>query len=307
MNRIIRLFFSLKIIGLLLLVWLLGYPIGYFVLDSNKLTNNLLPTVRGNTEGIGVYIINLDRSKERYQYIKNYAKGLGLKIERVTAIDGTTMTTEEISSKVDLASYKTFLGNFPKRGTIGCCLSHIKAWQTFLSSNLQFALILEDDVSFVPEQLKLIVADLIKNQKFWDIVNLEISHNGFPLKIKNLTNNNYLAVYLTKVTHSGAYIINRKAAKNLLKKALPIKMPIDHYFTRSWELDIKFAGIENPRIVYQTFGDSDIAKTKELYNEQFNILEMLQRRIYKLQSSIIRFFYNLALYFTEHFKMRYEY
>ena len=37
-------------------------------------------------------------------------------------------------------------------------------------------------------------------------------------------------------------------------------MPIDHYFTRSWELDIKFTGIENPRLVTQSYGDSDITK-----------------------------------------------
>lgn len=297
MKKVVHLFAKLKWAFLILFMLLFGYPVGYFVLDSSQLnTNTSVSTTGVDGGGTGVYIINLNRSKERYEYIKGYVNGLGLKSELVEAVDGSTLSIKEISEKVDLESYKMFLGHLPKRGTIGCSLSHIKAWQKFLSSNLQFAVIFEDDVSFNPNKVKIIIEDLVKNNKLWDIVILEISHNGFPLKIKNLTNNNHLVVYLTEVTHAGAYIINKKAAKNLLRKALPIKMPIDHYFTRSWELDIKFTGIENPRLVYQTFGNSDIAKTKKLPDEEFSILDSLKRGMYKLQSYVIRFFYNLKLY-----------
>ena len=40
--------------------------------------------------------------------------------------------------------------------------------------------------------------------------------------------------------------------------ALPIKMPVDNFFRRSWEFDTIFAGVENPRLVSQSFGDSII-------------------------------------------------
>jgi hypothetical protein len=63
-------------------------------------------------------------------------------------------------------------------------------------------------------------------------------------------------------------MINRKGAKNLLEKALPIKMPVDHYFTRDWELGIKFTGVENPNLVHQTFGDSDIERTTKVQSEK---------------------------------------
>ncbi len=300
MKKIINLLMSLKWVCLMLFILLFGYPIGYFVLDSSKLNSGTSVSFMDKNEGesVGAYIINLNRSKERYEYIKGYVKDLGLKLERVEAIDGSTLSMEEISEKVDLKSYKAFLGHLPKLGTIGCSLSHIKVWQTFLESNLQFAVIFEDDVSFDPNKVKTIIDDLTRNSKLWDVVILEIHHSGCPLTIKNLVDNHHLAVYLMKVTHTGAYIINKKAAKNLLEKALPIKMPIDHYFTRAWELDIKFTGVENPRIVYQTFGESEIAKTQEISGEKRNTLDSLKRFMYTLQSDVIRFLYNLKLYLS---------
>ena len=72
-------------------------------------------------------------------------------------------------------------------------------------------------------------------------------------------------------------------------------MPIDHYFTRSWEFNLRFAGVE-PRIVKQTFLESEIAKTRGLDQHDNNILSSICIGIYKFQSYIMRFFYNLKQY-----------
>ena len=41
-------------------------------------------------------------------------------------------------------------------------------------------------------------------------------------------------------------------------------MPVDHYFSRSWELgDLNFVGIE-PKSVFQIAKDSDIEKTQSI-------------------------------------------
>ena len=299
MKKIIHLCAKLKWVFLIVFILSFGYPGGYFILDSDKShTDAPIATDDKDAVGTGVYIINLDRSKERYEYIKNYASGLEFPIERIEAVDGSTLSAEEINEKLDVKSYRTFLGYTPKRGAIGCSLSHIKAWRAFLNSPLKFAIIFEDDVSFDPHQLKIIIEDVVENSELWDIVNFDTRYYGFPLTIKKLRNNYNLSIYLTHVIHAGAYIINRKAAQNLLEKALPIKMPVDEYFTRSWELGIKFTGIENPRPVYQTFGDSNIGKSKRLPDNTFNIL-YFKHRICKLQSATIRFFYNLGLYFTD--------
>ena len=153
----------------------------------------------------------------------------------------------------------------------------------------------EDDVSFDHTKLLSTIEQLIQNHKLWDIVSFNLEHRGTPLSIKNLSNNQRLVVYLTEVTFSGAYLINREAAAKLLKNALPIKMPIDYYFTRTWKLNLRFTGIE-PRLVHQTFGTSDIYYTKKPINNNKNIFPKMNRAIYKLQSYTMRFLYNLKIY-----------
>jgi len=221
---------------------------------------------------------------------------LGYPVERISGIDGKLLPAAELNRLVDFSSYKKFLGHTPQRGTIGCSLSHIKAWQTFLQSNYKYALIFEDDVSFDPPRLAAAVTDLQTVTTDWDLNNFETSHSGMPLTLHKFADHTKLVLYLTEISHAGAYIITRPAAQKLLAKALPIKMPIDHYFTRGWELDLKFTGIE-PRLVTQQYGDSEIAKTSAQYSPAIDKQGTgILKALYKFQSYTIRFLYNLKTY-----------
>ena len=138
---------------------------------------------------------------------------------------------------------------------------------------------------------------LIKDSKLWDITTFHLVKDGRPLVLKTLPNNQDLVVYLEKVYGTVAYVINRHAAKKLLEKSLPIKMPVDNYFTMSWELDLKFTGIENSRIAIQFMGDSDIGTENSRYIKgKSSIFDRIKRRLYKKQSYIIRYLYNLKIY-----------
>jgi GR25 family glycosyltransferase involved in LPS biosynthesis len=246
----------------------------------------------GPHKGTGVFIINLDRSLLRYDYVLPQAQALQLPITRISGIDGKLLSETEIK-------HRNIMGHYPNKGTIGCSLSHITSWKKFLESNYQYALILEDDVSFDPLQLKQTIVQLESNPNWWDIANFETLHHGLPLTLKQFpATGNSLAIYLTEVTHAGAYLLSRKSALKLLDKALPIKMPIDHYFTRGWEFDLVFTGIE-PRIVSQSFGDSEIKKTIIAKDEQKDPLTftiLWEKVSFKGKSYIIRFFYNLKIY-----------
>ena len=287
------------ILGVFLVILLafLAYPIGYFVLDGYTKTeikenNNYVK------DSVVAYIINLDRSPERLKFVKENVERLNIPFERIPAVDGNLLSQEEIQQKVSNA-----LKGFDRRnkvGIFGCYLSHVKTWEIFLKSDAEFAIIFEDDVNFNPKILKETIDELIINKKLWDINTFDIRGNGMPLKIKRLSNGQKLVVYLTRVVNAGAYIINRKAAERLVQKALPIKMQVDDYFTRIWELDLKFTGIETPRLVYQMFGnDSDIENSRDIDNDKVDFITLVKRRIYQSQRAIIRFIYNLKVYLQD--------
>ena len=284
---------------LIILVFLaLVYPVGYFVLDTDPAVKgkDLSSSINRHQGGAIAYIINLDRSKERYAYVKPNVDLLGIPVERISAVEGKALSDAEINVAVDMQTYREFLSHFPKKGTIGCSLSHIKAWKAFLESPFEYAVVFEDDVNFDPPKLRTVINDLTKNGKEWDISSFEISHSGTPLTIKTFQDGQKLVVYLTEISHTGAYILNRDAAVKLLEKALPIKMPIDHYMTRGWEFGLKFTGIENPRLVHQQYGTSEINQTNHLLGSDDNVFSVVKKCLYKLQSYIIRFFYNLKCY-----------
>lgn len=244
------------------------------------------------------YIINLDTASERLNYILPQIERLNIPYERISAIDGRKLKKKKLDTLLDTKSYKAFFKMPPEPGTIGCFLSHEKAWRAFLASDKEFAIIFEDDVKFDPEELKDIIFQLTKKKNMWDIVGLELNHYGHPVKISTLTIKRYLCIYLTEVKHTGAYIINRKTAFLMLEKMYPIKMPIDHYFTRSWEFEVKFCGVE-PRLVKQQFGGSQI---KIESTEKFGFIELFLKNFfvkhlaYNIYSSCMKTLYNMYTY-----------
>jgi glycosyl transferase family 25 len=243
--------------------------------------------------GLGAYLINLDRAKERLNFVMPAIVALRLPTERISAIDGKTLSRREIESVTDVESYKKFFKMQPEVGTIGCSLSHEKTWRRFLESDNEFAIIFEDDVQFHPAELREIIELAAEKKALWDIVNFETKHSGCPVKITELCNQKCLVFYLTNVTHAGCYLINRRAARKLLDNFYPIKMPLDHYFTTTWELDLKFVGVE-PRIVFQRFGDSQIKTSPP---QKIKTIKMLIiNAIHNIQRAIFHFIYNLRCF-----------
>ncbi|MDR1982749.1 MAG: glycosyltransferase family 25 protein [Holosporaceae bacterium] len=240
---------------------------------------------------IGAYLINLDRAVGRLNFVRTPILALGFPLERISAIDGKMLSRKKIESIVDLKTYEILFRMSPEVGTIGCSLSHEKTWLKFLESDNEFAIIFEDDVQFDPQELSETIKSVVEKKSIWDIANFETKHWGWPINISELLSRKHLVNYLFNVTHAGCYLINRRAARELLKKFYPIKMPLDHYFTSVWEFDLKFVGIE-PRMVLQKFGGSQIKILNS--TKRKNPIILMASAIYNFQRAIYHFTYNFC-------------
>jgi len=239
------------------------------------------------------YLINLDRATERLHNVMRSLNELNFPVQRIQAVDGKELSDNYISSITDEITYMKFFRMLPENGTIGCSLSHLKAWKEFLKSDNEFALICEDDISFNPSELIETIEELKKNKNIWDIVNFETLHDGYPQEIMKIAKNRQLVVYLTNITHAGCYLINRKTAYKLIEKFYPIKVPVDHYFTASWEFGIKLLGIE-PRIVNQVKCESQI-KTGSCKKINSTKLRFQNAKL-NIERAIIQAIYNALIY-----------
>ena len=92
-----------------------------------------------------ILVINLARSTSRWESISARLDALGLEYQCVDAVDGKScapkILEQHYSPEINRKTWHRPL----TPGEIGCYLSHIDCWERIVDSQLDFALILEDD------------------------------------------------------------------------------------------------------------------------------------------------------------------
>ncbi len=231
---------------------------------------------------IGIFVINLKESTDRLRQVWPLLSKLNLPLFRVEAIHGGKL--DSLESLVDQRKHQRYFGKTMGRGTAGCALSHSKAWDVFLQSPYQFAVICEDDIDFDLVELESVLSCLMRDKEVWDICGLQLNHRGCPLTIKKYSSH-HLVSYLFPVTGGGCYILNRRAAQILKTNAHPIMWPVDHYYTRPWGMNLVFVGVE-PRPVFQRPGKSEIDSISRHHQEKLSLRGSLIRVWYVIQKSL---------------------
>ena len=125
------------------------------------------------------FLINLESSASRLTAMTEHLNKLGISFERVAAIDARGFDINFYSA-YDAISTQRRHGRQLGAGEVGCYLSHVKALETFAGSDLEYALICEDDV-ILPSDTALFLNRFIEscllNAIKWDLLFL-----GLPLK-----------------------------------------------------------------------------------------------------------------------------
>jgi len=187
------------------------------------------------------YLINLDRATDRLAWMQKNFEAEQISFERVDAVDGRVLDPN--SYHIDNKFSRELL--LPE---VGCHLSHVKALQTFLQSDYQFALVIEDDAVLLPG-FKLAIENSIgqrkslPNEHQWDVLKL---YNGrhHHIKIADVDDKHFLAACgLSIPITTIAAIWTRAAAEKFLAKVVldkPIvKRPIDCELQHPWEYDLR--------------------------------------------------------------------
>lgn len=99
------------------------------------------------TDRATAYVINLDRSVERWERLQSAFADAPIDLNRISAVDGRNLNLTPDDLNVMLRHH----GRPFQPGEIGCYLSHLEALKAFLKSARKIAIILEDDA--VPTEL----------------------------------------------------------------------------------------------------------------------------------------------------------
>lgn len=165
-----------------------------------------------------IYVINLDRSPDRLEFIQQQLASSGLTFERVPAVDGRLLSA---------GAYPDAVISPPE---IGCFLSHISAWERAVASTDEFSLILEDDGHLSPDLPQLL------SETNWippdaDIVKLDTMSKRIGLGRAAWAAPKGRQVRRLYSIHTGSagYIISRDVARSAIKAATPASLPVDHF------------------------------------------------------------------------------
>ncbi len=187
---------------------------------------------------LDVYLINLSGAEKRRDAMFSKISELGLPVERIEATDGRKLTfpIPEFSE----LSYMLMHGRRTSPPEVGCYLSHINCAKTFLKGDSDFALVLEDDVTFESDFVQTIDT-AIEHSDHWDILRLSTVSNGRKFPFKRISDEKSLAITLTREKGSGAYIINRKAAKWMTTRLVPMRLAYDIAYDLEYLAGLKSA------------------------------------------------------------------
>jgi len=166
---------------------------------------------------IGFFFINLDRADDRCARMAQNAVTLGLAFQRVPAVDLTRLG-DTPPRNFDPCQYRHERWTL-RAFEIAVFESHRKAWQTFLDSCHDLAVIMEDDLLFSPDFARQ-VERLSEASANFDIVKL--NHSTQPRRLgRALVGLTRLALHPIQenIADAGGYLITRTAAKSLLEQS----------------------------------------------------------------------------------------
>ena len=129
----------------------------------------------GDKKGLRVFVINLDRNKDRWKkygaYNKSLPKGDYVKYEKFRAVDGNALRNKQISNqdKDDIEYFKKIVmmwnaGEKQRGNVVGCLLSHIRLMRKIVKGKMDKVLVMEDDALIDMNQLKKINLNKMDNK-----------------------------------------------------------------------------------------------------------------------------------------------
>lgn len=232
-----------------------------------------------------VFLLNLDRSKDRLSSCIDEFTRLNVDFERIQAIYGADLKPKELqevySHQLNVKSYHKDLNV----GEIGCYLSHRLAWQKIVEEKLDFAVIFEDDFRFQCEDFNLVVKSVADIGRPWFYIKLSAREKQLK-KIKSQALSEFQLILLSKVpARTCAQIVSYEGALRLLDTSKKIIRPIDVDLKYWWEKGITVEALRPAPIKALDGGESVIA---ELGARK----EAKQRKFQKFINQIVYYFRN---------------
>ncbi len=222
-----------------------------------------------NQIDIPVWVLNLERYKERRQFMEEQLSKLGIAHEIIPAVDGSALTAQQLKLYSEKDAKRVWGRGLINNEIGGCYLSHINMWKRIVEEQHEEVLIFEDDINIGSAFLG-VMKNRHKFPKDYELINFRtdahlIPRGGFVYDIHKI------AILGSIANRTCAYLLKRRGAEKLLRKAYPIYQPIDDLMARVELTNLMSYGIY-PEVVVTGEFDSAIGDDKRGYGKSRTLL-----------------------------------
>jgi GR25 family glycosyltransferase involved in LPS biosynthesis/glycosyltransferase involved in cell wall biosynthesis len=182
-----------------------------------------------------IWVLNLERSRDRREYMEKQLNNLNWQFEIIPAVDGKCLGSEELKYYSAQQAIKTIEREL-NPGEIGCALSHAKIWARIVAENIEEVLILEDDV-LIKSELKDVLERRYTFPEDWEFINFRTDVDKIPFGLPVYTEYR-VCHFQTYANRTCAYFINIRGAKKLCDHVYPIRWAADGLTGRTYISDL---------------------------------------------------------------------
>jgi len=196
----------------------------------------------GVPQSFQVFVVSLDRATQRRAHMKKLLDDVGFEATFVSAVDGRSLRPDQ-RARYDGSRARQVYGCDMTDNEIACYLSHISVYERMLEEKVETALVLEDDISCVPDLRAVVEKVLSLPRASWQVIRLQSTKSSVSRPTCELTRGSPVAAagdreivrLRTGVLGGCAYLIQLSAAAAMLARSQRIVMPIDQTLDRYWE------------------------------------------------------------------------
>lgn len=236
-----------------------------------------------------IFVINMPKSKERWEYVKSQIERLGFACARSDGIDVSALGKNELDKYY---SYGKNRKTYPRpltKGEIGCHIAHIKCWEKIVSEDLDFAVILEDDI-FIDGKFPQAIDFIKKHFNKWDFIRLQVETKKRLLYNKEDFGDFSICEFIRNSGCFWGYALNKKTAQTLLSNILPFGITADSNMHIYHKFNIDVKTLLPPVVFARSNNDSDI----ELFGKRKK-----QRNFYPFARQV----FSISAYFGRIFQL----
>ena len=244
-----------------------------------------------------IYIINLEKSKDRREFISNQFNNLSKKIDYkfFKAVYGKEEFNHPLFSKYNEKKRFARKGHYMSLSQLGCFASHYLLWQKCFELN-QGIIVLEDDAiihSNFLEALEFISSDKNHFEFLWLSPPAPAKRNQKGKMIYSLDKIE-ITRYKEGWGNATGYFITPKSAKKLLDYCEEWILDVDIMMERYWENKVDYLALSPFCVEPDLSKESNIPVDKK--QGKRSLIVKIKRELYKVQDTIKKFKYDLINY-----------